>query len=936
MAAESAVLAAFKEFDTDDSGSISREELGEVLKSLSEDAWDDSAIDQLLSQADESGDGELQISEFVRWLFAEDLSIFKTKGLRKSFRAGDFTFLIQQSPSEELNGEYVQQKKPYGRRPVFMKVGDDEISDRFLYYHKPSKSWMINKSKSKKRPEAKLQTSRAVHLSDATWTVREGRMKMVAAEEMKAVLPSEKTPEELQSSAPPGVWVHSQWAMVSGNFIKSEKLQSDRPVYFNETDQTWIFYDLSRKQWIVAREVADQTRALVKSDETECYSPEVCGWQQNVMVKAADPNGIPLPVTVEDGFYDEEFPHSQESLGRDTKCEWISIRDPVLSRATVLFEEIEPSDVCQGGLGNCWLIAAIAGIAEFPGFIKDHLFKTKELSPEGKYEIWLYNWIEAQWQLVTIDDFIPCHPRSGFQPRARTLFAGISGDKVYASLLEKAFAKFTGSYGQLSGGFSMIAWMAMTGETAISAWIRTKQNPIWEVLVDTLAVSATEETSSETLGQLLKGAKFEEVNRIGKRICIKKLEGDGPDEGWVSVRWRGKKLARCVDDLVWGLYGVCTSTDAIRWGVGFQKSTETTDKDGMWERVLEYDRKNYLVGTHFFVSYDQQEVKETMGRLQNGLVNGHAYSFLHAVEVDGVRLVCCRNPWGNGHEWNGAWSDESEEWEAFPEIAKAVGYEDQNDGAFWMEFDDFCNIFDCIQVCHRTMPAQRDGFHAGEEVETKKVTKVIQPKVEEPDYDSLEECYIVVAGGSVKGVFLDLEKAKAELSKFKESAQPYRFIVAAQYGLVQEDPHTVAGQNQGAAMKAGFDKRWWGWPTIHEYNKIAQDYLLQQAKDRKAAAEGEQCFLAVAFGAVRGVFADVEQAKEELMKYPPGAPQPQRMVAGAQYGKIQEDPHSMAGQNQGAGMAAGFNKAWYGWDDIHKMNQIAQEYLDGKRSKKEG
>lgn len=38
--------------------------------------------------------------------------------------------------------------------------------------------------------------------------------------------------------------------------------------------------------------------------------------------------------------------------------------------------------------------------------------------------------------------------------------------------------------------------------------------------------------------------------------------------------------------------------------------------------------------------------------------------------------------------------------------------------------------------------------------------------------------------------------------RFKESAQPYRFIVAAQYGLVQEDPHTVAGQNQGAAMKA--------------------------------------------------------------------------------------------------------------------------------------
>lgn len=39
-----------------------------------------------------------------------------------------------------------------------------------------------------------------------------------------------------------------------------------------------------------------------------------------------------------------------------------------------------------------------------------------------------------------------------------------------------------------------------------------------------------------------------------------------------------------------------------------------------------------------------------------------------------------RNPWGHGGEWNGAWSDDSEEWEVNPEIAKALGYADQNDG----------------------------------------------------------------------------------------------------------------------------------------------------------------------------------------------------------------------------------------------------------------
>lgn len=49
------------------------------------------------------------------------------------------------------------------------------------------------------------------------------------------------------------------------------------------------------------------------------------------------------------------------------------------------------------------------------------------------------------------------------------------------------------------------------------------------------------------------------------------------------------------------------------------------------------------VGTHFYLAYDKKEIKEKMARLQCGLVHGHAYSFLHAVEVDGVRLVCCRH-----------------------------------------------------------------------------------------------------------------------------------------------------------------------------------------------------------------------------------------------------------------------------------------------------
>jgi Calpain family cysteine protease len=45
-----------------------------------------------------------------------------------------------------------------------------------------------------------------------------------------------------------------------------------------------------------------------------------------------------------------------------------------------------------------------------------------------------------------------------------------------------------------------------------------------------------------------------------------------------------------------------------------------------------------------------------------GIVQGHAYSLLDACEIDSVKLVQLRNPWGNEVEWKGAWGDNSTEW----------------------------------------------------------------------------------------------------------------------------------------------------------------------------------------------------------------------------------------------------------------------------------
>lgn len=46
-----------------------RQELVGVFKAL-DDSMDDAAIDELLSSADASGDGQLQVEEFLNWMLA--------------------------------------------------------------------------------------------------------------------------------------------------------------------------------------------------------------------------------------------------------------------------------------------------------------------------------------------------------------------------------------------------------------------------------------------------------------------------------------------------------------------------------------------------------------------------------------------------------------------------------------------------------------------------------------------------------------------------------------------------------------------------------------------------------------------------------------------------------------------------------------------------
>ena len=131
-----------------------------------------------------------------------------------------------------------------------------------------------------------------------------------------------------------------------------------------------------------------------------------------------------------------------------------------------LFEgAIEPNDLCQGAVGDCWLVAAFACASEFPHVIR-RMFQTREYNSRGKYRVKIYDPQAEKFVIVTVDDRIPCQKGT-----RRPMFMSPNGNELWAIILEKAYAKFCGSYHNLSGGFTLWGWQSMTGDKGACVYV---------------------------------------------------------------------------------------------------------------------------------------------------------------------------------------------------------------------------------------------------------------------------------------------------------------------------------------------------------------------------------------------------------------------------------------------------------------------------------
>ena len=85
----------------------------------------------------------------------------------------------------------------------------------------------------------------------------------------------------------------------------------------------------------------------------------------------------------------------------------------------------------------------------------------------------------------------------------------------------------------------------------------------------------------------------------------------------------------------------------------------------------------------------------------------------------GGRFLRIRNPWGGETQkkWNGAWSHESALWKQHPEVSALLAFNAvaDDDGLFWMSWEDFRVTFDTVCICCKSFNSSKTAGAASED-----------------------------------------------------------------------------------------------------------------------------------------------------------------------------------------------------------------------------
>jgi calpain-15 len=128
---------------------------------------------------------------------------------------------------------------------------------------------------------------------------------------------------------------------------------------------------------------------------------------------------------------------------------------PSPDKLCVFDSSIVPDDILQGDLGDCYLLAAVAAIAEYPERIKK-IIPSKTINNAGIYCVQIC--VTGIWEQVMVDDCFPFK-----QDAQRPAFTYTTSQELWVMLIEKAYAKLYGGYDNINRGSVCEAICDLTG-----------------------------------------------------------------------------------------------------------------------------------------------------------------------------------------------------------------------------------------------------------------------------------------------------------------------------------------------------------------------------------------------------------------------------------------------------------------------------------------